>query len=190
MAQRQVVQRHRLRTASALPSDPADLSEIDQRYTTTYDNEPFLLKNVKVREGRIMIFSTVANLRRLSKAKIIILDGTFSSAPAEFRQIYTIHGQVSRKAPRKFLPYVHILLPSKSEAVYKKAIKALRNLTRSHGINLDPSIILTDFESAQINALRQAFPDARQQGCFFHLIKNFWKRIQKLGLTKQYSKSL
>lgn len=188
MAQRRVVQRHRLKTSTALPPDPSDFSELDERYCTTYDNEPFLLKNFTVAEGHIMIFSTVANLRRLGKAKIIMLDGTFSSAPDGFRQIYTIHGQVSRKAPKKFFPYVHILLPSKTETVYRKAIKALTRLTRFHGITLDPSVILTDFESAQINALKHAFPEARQQGCFFHLIKNFWKRIQKLGLTKQYSK--
>lgn len=190
MAQRKIIERHRTRTENALPQDPDNLENIEKEYCTTFDNEPFLLKNIATAEGQIMIFSTVANLKRLSKSRVYVLDGTFSSAPENFRQIYTIHGQVSQRLPKKFLPYVHILLPSKTQSVYKKAIKSIKRLARSHNIVLDPAILLTDFESAQIKALKEVFPDAIQKGCFFHLVKSLWRRLQKLGLKKQYASNV
>lgn len=136
-----------------------------------------------------MIFSTRNDLKRLSRAEVIIMDGTFSCAPQTFKQIFTIHGSIGLGENQKFVPLIYILLPSKTEEVYKKAFELLKRAARENGVTLDPTVILTDFESAEINAIRSSFPECTQYGCFFHLAKNFWKRIQKLGLVSEYSKN-
>lgn len=137
-----------------------------------------------------MIFSTAANLTSLGQAQILILDGTFSSTPKGFRQVFTIHASVGNDAARKFMPFVHMLLPDKAETTYKKALKLVKNAAAENGVTLDPRVVLTDFEKAEINAVKKVFPDAVQYGCFFHLTKSWWRRMQKLGLTGKYCKSI
>jgi hypothetical protein len=45
--------------------------------------------------------------------------------------------------------------------------------------NLQPISIMTDFEKSAINAFREVFPNSNQRGCFFHLSKCLWRRIQQ-----------
>ena len=133
-----------------------------------------------------MIFSTVTNLARLSKSQVIVLDGTFSSAPDGFRQIFTIHGSIGSGPSTKFAPFVHVLLPSKRKAVYKKALNAIKSIANDNNIVLNPPLILTDFDITEIDAFRAVFPKSARQGCFFHLVKNWWKKIQNLRLRGEY----
>lgn len=187
-AQRRVCQRQR--ASSHLKTDPDDYEKIDPSFTVTFDNQQLLLKNVECDEGRILIFGTITNLRRLSQSKLYMLDGTFSTAPNNFRQVFTILGSINGTASGKFLPFVHMLLPSKNERTYFKALKLLRRIARENEIVLDPEIVLTDFELAEVNAVKKIFPDSSQYGCFFHLVKNLWKRIQKLQLSGPFSKNV
>lgn len=126
VAQRRICQRQR--TRAKLPPDPSDYDHIKKEFRYTFDKQRFLLKNIQCNEGRIMLFTTIPNLTRLAKAEIYIMDGTFSSAPSGFRQIFTIHGSVGQDKNRKFLPFVHFLLPDKIEGTYKKALKLLKNI--------------------------------------------------------------
>ena len=38
------------------------------------------------------------------------------------------------------------------------------------------------------NALKTAFPEARQNGCYFHFVKCLYDRVGKLGLKKKENK--
>lgn len=185
LAQRRVIQR--CRKTTRLPDDPTNYDEIEPAFTRTFDGQQFLLKNVQLKEGRMMIFSTVTNLRRLSKSGTVILDGTFSSAPNEFRQIFTIHGSIGSEASPKFVPFVHALLPSKSKQVYKAALACIKSIAKDHGIVLNPPVILTDFEHGEIHAVGAVFPRSIKRGCFFHLSKNWWKKMQDLRLRGKHS---
>ena len=173
-----------------LPNDPIDFDDILEDYTKAFERPAFLFENVNTGEGRIMIFSTVTNIRRMANSTILLLDGTFKIAPVGFSQVFTIHGSVGEGTQRKFLPFVHILLPNKSEKTYKRALKLLRNEANDHGINLKPQIILTDFEAAEINAAKRVFREAEQFGYFFHFTKNLWKKVQKFGLAGAFRKEL
>lgn len=148
------------------------------------------MKNVRFNSGRIMLFTTVQNLQRLAQSKVFIMDGTFSSAPNGFAQIFTIHGSVGEQVHRKFLPFAHFLLPDKTEKTYRKSLKMIKNLAKEHKIRLDPDMILTDFEKAEIAAAQRVFKESTLKGCYFHFSKNLWKRLQKTGLTKGYNKFL
>jgi len=73
------------------------------------------------------------------------------------------------------LPLLFVLMPNRSQASYNRVLDALRNLRP----NLAPSSIMSDFEQASINAFHEAFPAARQRGCFFHFSQCVWKHIQQ-----------
>ena len=113
---------------------------------------------IKVDNGSILIFTTVTNSQRLSQASILIMDGTFSIAPNNFKQIFTIHGCYEQGERKPFLPFVHMLLPNKNEATYKIALRHLKHLAKENRITLAPKYVLTDFETAEINAIKHVFP--------------------------------
>jgi len=45
---------------------------------------------------------------------------------------------------------------------------------------------MTDFELANVNALRLTFPQSRMNACFFHFKQCFWREVQSCGLQKNY----
>jgi transposase-like protein len=74
------------------------------------------------------------------------------------------------------------LLPSKSAETYRRfwnAVTEERDLPQ-------PTTIMTDFELASVQALRESFPDARITGCFFHLGQSLWRHVQNSGLRQSY----
>lgn len=59
---------------------------------TKVKEEPFLLYDSGPGDDRILIFSTERNLRYLSAADVMLMDGTFSIVPPMFEQLYTLQG--------------------------------------------------------------------------------------------------
>ena len=45
---------------------------------------------------------------------------------------------------------------------------------------------MSDFESSMLSALSQIYPGTPQVGCLFHLAKNVFRRVQDIGLQKNY----
>lgn len=117
-----------------------------------------------------------------------MLDGTFATAPQNFRQIYSVLAHIGNGESARFLPLVFFMLQSKSEKTYSAAFQLLNDFAVQNGAELDPEVIMTDYEKAAINAVESVFPESRTQGCFFHLCQNFYKRIQKYGLVSAYAK--
>ena len=55
------------------------------------------------------------------------------------------------------------------------------------GMQPDPTVVVTDFESAAIKAVKQVFGShVETQGCFFHLTQATWHQIQSKGLSNLY----
>lgn len=106
-AQRRTIQCRRKRDVPPEPEECDDLDNINRRYTTTMDGEAFPQSTVKFEDGTILIFASAQHIRVLSKAAIWIMDGTFSTAPRKFAQIFTIHGSVEEGDNRCF---VHLVL--------------------------------------------------------------------------------
>lgn len=148
--------------------------------TINGDAEEFLLYDSmdRIQPGRILIFSTRQNLQLLSQSQEWFADGTFSTAPQLFQQLYTIH--VIRY--HTVIPVVYALLPNKTRASYIHMLQALKNL--QHG--LQPQQLMTDFEQAAMQAFDLEFPGIIKTGCFFHLTQNVYRKVQAEGLQQQY----
>ncbi|KAK4872354.1 hypothetical protein RN001_014383 [Aquatica leii] len=119
-----------------------------------YDSEHELLP------GRILIFSTRSNLHILAESKEWFADGTFSTAPTLFEQVYTMH-------------------VVKYNAVFPVELKRLQPVLR-------PTQLMTDFEQAALSAFNMEFPGITKTGCFFHLQQSVWRKVQSVGLKCRY----
>lgn len=187
-AQRKICQRSRRPIKYPPAPTQGNFHLIPEQFRKTLDGADFLLSTVEVNAGVICIFTTHENIRRLATATIWMLDGTFSTAPEGFKQIYTILGSIGSGAAMRYLPLVYTLLPNKSEDTYTRALEELTKIAEKNHVDLDPEVAMTDFERAAINAIGAVFPDCRRQGCFFHLTQNFFKRVQSSGLSGGYVK--
>lgn len=163
--------------------------------TTTGDR--FLIYDSKgtqdVTSGRVIVFSTRRNLELLATSRIWYLDGTFKVSPSIFTQVFTVLGTYNQNPldPESTIvpfPFAYCLLSSKETCQYSAVLRALVSTAEEYGIaGLRPRAVMTDFELAIINAVRQTFIDISVNTCFFHFSQNLYRKIQELGLQASYN---
>lgn len=134
-------------------------------------------------ENRLLIFTTREALTRLGVSEIFLADGTFKTVPTIFFQLYTIHGLINNLP----FPLVYCLLVNKDENTYRKMYQEIKNLCSATNIQLNPRVMMTDFELASMNAGRHHFPDADIKGCLFHFCQSIWRHVVQLGLKAAYN---
>src|SRR6266542_5828495 len=103
------------------------------------------------------------------------MNDTFKTISTVFRQLYTIHTLIGGKNSR-ILPLIYSLITSKSEEIYKNLFEELIDFVIENDFTLQPSIILTDFELALINASYHVFSNIKNKGCFFYLEQSGWQK--------------
>jgi len=64
---------------------------------------------------------------------------------------------------------------NKSENAYDMVLGTLQD----YAPDLNPSILMMDFEKASISSFHTNFPNAKQQCCYFHYMQCLWRNIQK-----------
>lgn len=163
----------------ALPT-PQSRSElqIPREIVLLDDGEQFLKFDSGAGEDRILIFSTERNLRLLTQSPHWYCDGTFKTCPPLFTQIYSVHSIVDKRV----LPAIFALLPSKSEDTYSRLFAQMKNMLPT----ANPDSVMTDFESATVNAFHYEYPNTTQRGCFFHFTQCLYRKIQDNGLQHKY----
>ena len=171
-----------------MPSESQNLNEINipDSFKITLSGNLFLVKDLTVNQDRILLFTTKSNIEYLSQALFWVMDGTFKTVPTIFSQLYTIHAPIGGEENSRILPLVYALMTGKSEELYKHLFQNLIDVSEENDIQLSPSIIITDFEKAAINASYSEFPNVINKGCFFHLGQSGWRKIQEVGLATQY----
>ena len=87
-------------------------------YSLTLDQQQFLLHQ----DANILIFATEPNLRLLSNAETIYMDGTFKASPQIFEQLYSIHATYRGHV----VPVVYALLPDKLRETYHTMFDILK----------------------------------------------------------------
>lgn len=122
-------------TTPPFPNALQDLQIVPQQYQLTLSGQPFLMS---WRPGnRFILFTTVDNLTRLCQANIIYMDGTFDAAPQIFSQLYTIHAFIDER----FMPFVYVLLKSKTANANTEMLTALHQSCNQHDLQLQPAIM-------------------------------------------------
>lgn len=142
--------------------------------------EDFLLANDM--DANIIIFSCNTNLRHLCLSDRIFMDGTFKYCPQYFFQLFTIHGHLNGH----YIPLVFCLLKNKCADTYRKCLTTVRERCAEINLDFQPAEVVIDFEIAIHNAITTVWDEAKIIGCRFHLTQAWWRKIQQLGLTKDY----
>jgi len=173
--------RHRKKNIPVLPATRADV-DLQGSWAETADGQPFLLLSDGDAD-KIVAFSTDAQLRALQSADIIYMDGTFSSCPALWDQVYILHARSGSTT----YALVYALLPNRQIDTYRRLFSLLKmKIQERLNLTLDPAKVQTDFELAAIRALEREFPNAEIKGCFFHFGQALWRKVQDLGLAVLY----
>jgi hypothetical protein len=110
------------------------------------------------------------------------MDGTFSTCPTPFMQMFSIHGLYHNTV----IPLCYALLSDKLATTYYSVFNRLRDAASSLGYVLNPSYILSDFEAGLINVVQQQFPNTSHIGCHFHFGQAIWRKVQEQQLSSLY----
>ena len=86
------------------------------------------------------------------------MDGTFSTAPNFFVQLYVVFGSGGGPV-NKIYPAAYLLLPNKQANTYQHAFSVLKER-----VGQMPNEIQIDFELGAIKAIRQVFPTSDIRG--------------------------
>jgi len=160
----------------SIPKLPKTIPEIDlsmEKYKLTKDGRRFLL----LQTDEFIIFSSKLQLEMLATAERWHIDGTFSASPKLFYQVYTIHAWLySEMHVAAFM-----LLKNKTQVTYSDAFNKLKSCAINEEFNLKPREVISDFELAAINALREVFPGVVIKGCHFHFCQALKKNIKSIG---------
>ena len=151
--------------------------EIADPFNVSSTGEPFVHYD-NGRENRIIIFGTRGSLDFLQNSENWFMDGTFSTVPPQFPQLYTVHGLQQGRNVVGAYP----LLTNKRLETYAELLTQIQILTN----HVNPHSIMVDFEQAMIGATRNVYPLVPQKGCLFHLSKNIYRKVQDLGLSQLY----
>ncbi|CAF1246239.1 unnamed protein product [Adineta ricciae] len=167
------------------PSLPGSISfDIPDSYRSTACGEKFLVCDTLVgRKKRLLIFASPKQLELLFNSSILFMDGTFSSTPPHFDQVFIMHVLKFESS----LPCCFGLLPDRKKSTYQQLFQELKGVAVSMNRIWKPERIITDFEPSLISAIPAEFPDAIHQGCFFHHNQALYQRIQSLGLATAYA---
>jgi hypothetical protein len=74
--------------------------------------------------------------------------------------------------------------PTSYEDVFRHTVSEAAKL----GVNVFPTIVYADFETAIHNAVKTVWPGIQVKACRFHLGQSWWRKIQSSGFSKQYGK--
>ena len=141
-------------------------------------------KSNTIKCHEIVILTNNPLLVQLSSNSQWFLDATFKIAPKDFSQVLNII--VYNPRLRLYIPTCFILMSNKTESSYTMALECLKQIALSLKLSLSPTPVMSDFELALRNGIKNSFPNAQISGCYFHYTKCLWNKISKLGLrTKE-----
>ena len=133
----------------------------------------------------VLVFATHADIIHLANSTMVYADGTFRTAPRPYEQFFTIHGEVNghvlKLACRPIL--------NKNTQSYEEVFRAIRNLIPIvTGQSWVVREIITDYETAIMNAAGNVLPGLDIRGCYFHFNKALYSKVQALGLARAYER--
>jgi len=161
------------------PKDPQDLSfTVDNNYIPP----DFLQSDISQHGQRHLVFYSPDCLRLLSIAKSWYIDGTFAVVGKPFTQLLSIHCSVKADTCVKQVPLVYVLMSRRKTKDYVAVLESLRARMPAIAVKR----ITSDFERALWQAIAKVFPRTKHRGCTFHWTQAVYRKIQALGLARQY----
>jgi hypothetical protein len=163
----------------------ARFDKIEEVEVPEYLGKDFVIVHDGMKE-KIIIFSTPLAQTTLNEVNEFYSDGTFQITPRPFYQVYSLHVNLSdNNKENQFIPLVYALLPNKTQNTYTRLYTILKEK-----LSLNIDTFKCDFEVANINAVKQVFPEAKISGCFYHFQKAVRDKADNLGLESSQGKKI
>lgn len=148
----------------------------------TYNDIDFVFFDSGMFENnRIIIFATQSDLIHLFNSKIWVIDGTFKVVPNDFEQLCTIQAKIREK----FVPLVFCLMKKRDLFSYMLFLEQIKHKF----LNLQPELIIMDFEHGIFTSCKSIFPQSILNGCLFHLSQIVWRKLQGFKYTCMYKEN-
>ena len=114
------------------------------------------------------------------------MDGAFKSACKMWKQkfVWMI------KVRGYWIPVVWAWLPDKAEQSYKVFIHLVQEKLKELNIGFNIKSVSSDFELNIHKSIDQMLIGVEILGCFFHLQKTFFHRVEKKGMKTRYDQDL
>lgn len=169
------------------PAEPASIRDIPrplpENYTTFRQDGSFLIYDNGSEQERVLVFASDDGLNLLGDADTWFMDGTHSTAPSQFQQLFCIRVPLGETC----VSSVYALLPSKTQAIYEECLTAILDACVLKDVRPTPNRIVADYEIAIHNAVKLVIStNIHIQGCFYHLTQSTWRRVQAEGLQASY----
>ena len=176
---KRTVRQYRAKSRPCAPSDTNFL--IPDEYTVDADDNRFLLAD-KLTESqeRLLVFGSDTCLDALQDCRTTFsyLDGTFSTSPQGFKQIWVLRSTLEDDDMGKMnFNAAYCLLPNKRADSYKSALREIKSAAPLWS----PDGIVIDYEKAEIKAIKEIFPDVALAGCHFHFNQSLLRRFRTMG---------
>ena len=133
------------------------LCEIPHSYNVSNTGEQFVHYNNR-RDDRLIIFGTRESFKFLENRENWFMDGTFSTAPPQFAQLYTFHGLSNGKNTVG----AYCLLVNKRMETYVELLSRIHLLTNQ----VVPESIMTDFKQSMIGPITSISVDSPKRMSF------------------------
>jgi hypothetical protein len=85
-----------------------------------------------------------------------------------------------------YIPLAFCLLKDKLTETYAKCLTILLNKCKEINLKFQPEEIVIDFEKSIHNAVKIVWNEVKITGCRFHISQAWWRKVQELGLSKDY----
>ena len=82
-----------------------------------------------------------------------------------------------------YVPLLFCLLPDKKRKTY---VFSYKKTLRNNELSFNPELIVLDFETVIYKAERKVLKTTEIVECNFHLRQSWFRKIQNLGLSKEY----
>jgi hypothetical protein len=86
------------------------------------------------------------------------------------------------------VPLACFLLDNKHQTSYENVYKHTVSEAVKLSVNVFPAVVYADFEPAIQNAMTAVWPGCEVTAFRLHLVQSWWRKIQSLGISKQYGK--
>lgn len=147
----------------------------------------FSFKNEKNVNIEIKLLSTENILKNLNNSYIVqyFMDSTYKIVPnvGEYKVLITLLGYNAKL--NSFVQCCYELITEETKEAYSKFLYLLKI-----NYGFAPKYITLDFSKDEEKAVLEVFENTEIIFCFFHLVKCWWNKLNKLGLRNKYFKNL
>jgi len=164
-----------------LPHNRRDVhAELRFMNIITNENDQFLLLNDQEKE--IIIFCTESNLKFISEADALYVDGTLRYGKYIFYMLFTVY--VLKNDYR--IPVLFSLLPNKYQSSYEEVFQTIQNYCVIFNHEFNIKIVYVDFEKNLHNAVYKIWPRTTVKICRVRLGQAWYRMIHRHGLSTEY----